>query len=113
MSKTDISYPDIPDQRLFTIGEACKLCLVQRHTLRYWEKLYTQLGKISRHNNRRYYTTKDLFTIRKISKLKQEGLTSNGIAKALRDGNKATPPASSLSPNKIRTEINAIVKLLE
>ena len=114
MGKETPSYPEIPDKRRFTIGEVCKLCLVQRHTLRYWEKLYTQLGKISRHNNRRYYTTADIFTIRTINKLKQEGLTSQGIAKALNsNASKHAAQSHMFEATKIRTELENIVKLLE
>ena len=116
MAKTTAksTYPELPDQRSFTIGEVCHLCLVQRHTLRYWEKIYPELSKINRYNNRRYYTSEDIFTIRTIHRLKQEGLTSQGIAKVLQNkSSKPAPQAQLVATDKIRTEIEDIIKLLQ
>ena len=61
------TYPDIPDQQRFTIGEASELCKVKAHVLRYWEKIYPSLRRVKRRNNQRYYSVEDLLTIRTIN----------------------------------------------
>ena len=107
-------YPEIPNQRRFTIGEACELCEVKQHVLRYWESKYKKLQKVERRNNRRYYTTEDLLTIRAINDLKDGGLNSKAISAALEDGKSVgSLQAQVIEADKIRNEIESIIRLLE
>ena len=114
MRKTERNYPDIPDQRRFTISQACDLCEVRAHVLRYWETLYKPLSRVERRGNRRYYSIENLITIRTINNLKDQGLNSQAIATALeRDGKPETVRAQVLAADKIRAHIVKAIKLLE
>ena len=108
------AYPEIPNQKRFTISEACELCDVKQHVLRYWESKYKKLQKVERRNNRRYYTTEDLLTIRMINKLKDEGLNSRAIAVALENGKgRDSLQTQVVDAKKIRSEIEGVIRLLE
>ncbi len=80
----DLKLPPIPAKRLFTIGEASKLCQVEQHVLRYWEKEFPQLNPTKRRGGRRYYKAKDIMLIRQIRHLLQvEGYTLAGARQRL------------------------------
>ena len=77
-----------------TIGEVAKeLDLVdkktgnlQTHTIRYWETQFKQISPVIRAGKRRYYSIKNLETIKYIKfLLKEKGLTINGVKKMLKD----------------------------
>ena len=117
MAKTAVEdgYPDLPArQQRFTIGEVCALCNIRPHILRYWEGLFSQLGKVERRKNRRYYAPEDIRLIRKINRMRQDGLTTRGIAGILA-GHGPTEAVAAQQPvnlPKLRAEIGAIIKLL-
>ena len=78
--------PPIPNRIYFTIGDVAKLCDVQTHVLRYWEKEFPQLGAIKRRGNRRYYQRKDVMLVRQIRSLLYDQLyTIAGARKRLSD----------------------------
>ena len=80
----DLKLPPIPAKRLFTIGEASGLCLVEQHVLRYWEKEFPQLNPTKRRGGRRYYQPRDIMLIRQIRHLLQvEGYTLAGARQRL------------------------------
>lgn len=112
---TEDTHQPIPDQRCFTTGEACKLCLVQQHTLRYWEQVFPQLAHVERRKNRRYYSKNHILTIRQIANLKQQGLTTKAILRKLKGeqdkGNSLE--VQLIAGDRIRTELQRIIKLLE
>ena len=57
---------------------------LQTHTLRYWEKKFKQIKPLVKAGKRRYYSNKDLKTIKLIQfLLKEKGLTINGVKKIL------------------------------
>ena len=71
----------IPDKRFFTIKEASELCRVPQSKLRYWEERFSDILKVQRRNNRRYFTRENLLTVREINMLMEErGLTADGVA---------------------------------
>lgn len=71
----------IPDKRYFTISEASELCRVPQSKLRYWEERFSDILKVQRRNNRRYFTRENLLTVREINMLIEErGLTADGVA---------------------------------
>jgi DNA-binding transcriptional MerR regulator len=83
MSK-ELKLPVIPDKRYFTIGETSKLCGVEPHVLRYWEKEFPQLKPITRRGNRRYYQHDDVILVRNIrTLLYEEGFTISGARQQL------------------------------
>ena len=54
------------------------------HTLRYWEKQFTQIKPKIFSGKRRYYDNKSINTLKKIKYLlKDQGLTINGVKKYL------------------------------
>ena len=74
-----------------TIGEAAKILglidtngHLQTHTIRYWQSQFKQIRPSIKAGNRRYYTNKDIETIRHIQfLLKKKGLTISGVKKML------------------------------
>jgi DNA-binding transcriptional MerR regulator len=82
----DISLPDIPAKRYFTIGEVSDLCGVKAYVLRYWEQEFTQLKPMKRRGNRRYYQHHEVVLIRRIRELLYEqGFTISGARNRLID----------------------------
>lgn len=113
-SATD-DYPEIPNQKAFTIGEASKLCRATLNQLRYWEKVYPQhLGKVKRVKDRRYYGVEELVIIRTIRDLSDQGLSSKAIKAALSSKNSepASIHATLMSADAVKKEINSVIKLL-
>ena len=116
--------PPIPAKRYFTIGEVSDLCGVKPHVLRYWEQEFTQLKPVKRRGNRRYYQHHEVLLIRRIRELLYEqGFTISGARNKLdtrmsdnadTDGDlPAGLPLSNLDTAAIRTELLAILALLE
>ena len=86
-----------------TIGEVTKeLGLVnkynghlQTHTIRYWETQFKQIKPLIKAGGRRYYSKKNLQTIKLIKfLLKEKGLTINGVKKILKQ-----KPTESIDPD--------------
>ena len=119
-----IVLPPIPAKRYFTIGEVSDLCGVKPHVLRYWEQEFTQLKPVKRRGNRRYYQHHEVLLIRRIRELLYEqGFTISGARNKL-DTRMADNidtvgdlpaglPLSNLDTAAIRTELLAILALLE
>ena len=96
---------------------------LQTHTLRYWEKKFKQIKPLVKAGKRRYYSNKDLKTIKLIQfLLKEKGLTIKGVKKIL---NKKNPETLDLNINKginteslkktkkIKDKLNNIKKILK
>jgi len=96
-----------------------ELCAVKAHVLRYWEQEFTQLRPVKRRGNRRYYQHHEVLLIRRIRELLyEEGFTISGARQRL-EHDAETPPETAPAPVagapdvvKLRTEINAILKIL-
>jgi len=119
------------DNAYKSIGEIAKeLNLVdkktgnlQTHTLRYWEKQFKQIRPIIKAGKRRYYSKKDLETIKLIQfLLKEKGLKISGVKKMLDNRNSETIDQNinnsinsiDLKKNKkIRDKLNNIKKILK
>ena len=80
------------DNAYKTIGEVAKsLNLIdkktgspQTHTLRYWETQFKQIRPTVRAGNRRYYSQKNIDTIKLIMNLlKNQGMTIKGVKRIL------------------------------
>ena len=110
-----INWPDLPsDKQKFTLREACNLCGIKEHVLRYWETVYKKhIGKIERINKRRYYSPDNIRVIRKICQYKKQGLASEGICNALSGKNQAAMPVADFDPKRIRSELAVIAKILD
>jgi|TARA_B100001750_G_C15399391_1_gene541825 DNA-binding transcriptional MerR regulator len=79
-----IDFPSIPEKKYFSISEASSLCGLRPHTLRFWEKEFSQLKPTIRKGRRRLYQKEDILLVRKIRKLlREEGLTIQGAKRKL------------------------------
>ena len=56
--------PPIPEKKYFSISEVACLCELKAHTLRFWEKKIRQIRPSIKAGNRRYYSRKDLETVK-------------------------------------------------
>lgn len=73
---------EYPSDRIFSIGEVSELCGIEQHVLRYWEKQFTQLQKVSRRNGRRYYKQADVQFILSVKDvLYTQGMRISGARK--------------------------------
>lgn len=114
-NKTSVEYPPIPDKIYFSISEASKLCLVEKHVLRYWEKIFPQLKPVKRDGNRRLYTCDNINLIRRINDLvHKEGYTLQG-AKHYLSGSTAQDEKKRhhLLARQIRADLEDILRCLK
>ena len=96
---------------------------LQTHTLRYWEKQFKQIRPLIKAGKRRYYSQKNLETIKLIQfLLKEKGLKISGVKKMLDNKNSETIDQNinnsinsiDLKKNKkIRDKLNNIKKILK
>lgn len=88
-----------PDERMYKIGEVCRLADVQPYVLRYWETEFPPLAPNKSGGGQRLYTQRDVDIILRIKQLLySEGFTIAGAKKRL-EGELAHPetgePAAS------------------
>lgn len=123
---------DSGDDRLYKIGEVCKLAEVQPYVLRYWETEFPPLAPNKSGGGQRLYTRREIDIILRIKQLLySEGFTIAGAKKKL-EGELAAPapapvgeapadaPAKAAAPQNIvraladvKRELHAILDLLE
>ena len=114
------------NDRLYKIGEVCKLADVQPYVLRYWETEFPALTPNKSGGGQRLYTQREIDIILRIKQLLyQDGFTIAGAKKKLDDGAlSVAPPSSATVPraaaedrgaalNQIKRELRAILDLLE
>lgn len=76
--------PAATDEKLYKIGEVCKLADVQPYVLRYWETEFTQLAPNKSGGGQRLYTRREIDVILRIKELLyREGFTIAGAKKKL------------------------------
>ena len=75
-----------------TIGEVAKILTfhsrngnpIKPHTIRFWEKQFSQIRPKILNGNRRYYDNKNIELLKKVYLLlKEQGMTINGVKKIL------------------------------
>ncbi len=72
------------DDKLYKIGEVCKLADVQPYVLRYWETEFPQLAPNKSGGGQRLYTRGEIDTILRIKELLyRDGFTIAGAKKKL------------------------------
>ena len=107
------------DDKLYKIGEVCKLADVQPYVLRYWETEFPQLAPSKSGGGQRLYTRREIDTILRIKELLyREGFTIAGAKKKLET--ELTPPSATpeaVSSNdklaNVKKELREILRLLE
>jgi len=81
-------------KRYFTITEVSDLLGLNASMLRYWEKEFRQLNPRTNARGKRFYTERDIATIREIHRLvKLQGFTLDGARKALSGWTAPAEPA--------------------
>ena len=106
------------DDRLYKIGEVCKIADVQPYVLRYWETEFPALAPNKSGGGQRLYTRREIDIVLRIKQLLySEGFTIAGAKKKL----EAELDAPSMPPPKdvtkalldVRKGLREILEMLE
>ena len=106
------------DDRLYKIGEVCKIADVQPYVLRYWETGFPALAPNKSGGGQRLYTRHEIDVILKIKQLLySEGFTIAGAKKKLETEGEvivAVPPPKDLSRAllDVKKELRGILDLI-
>jgi DNA-binding transcriptional MerR regulator len=111
------------EDKLYKIGEVCKIAEVQPYVLRYWETEFPPLAPNKSGGGQRLYTRREIDIILRIKQLLySEGFTIAGAKKKL-DIEMTSPAAASdpqiSTPAKdkalgdMRRELTAILRILD
>jgi len=107
------------EEKLYKIGEVCKLAELQPYVLRYWETEFPQLAPGKSGGGQRLYTRGEVDIILRIKELLyREGFTIAGAKKKLETEMSepvasepvAAAPRSDLA--QVKKELRAILKML-
>ena len=120
------------NDRLYKIGEVCKLADVQPYVLRYWETEFPALAPNKSGGGQRLYSQHEIDTILRIKHLLyQDGFTIAGAKKKLEEGGGQPTPAVPVAQNdtaegggapplhltnallEVKRELRAILEMLE
>lgn len=106
------------DERLYKIGEVCRMADVQPYVLRYWETEFPSLAPNKSGGGQRLYTRREIDIILRIKQLLySEGFTIAGAKKKLEaESGEETPPPPAKDVNRalrtVKQELTAILKML-
>lgn len=105
------------EDKLYKIGEVCKLADLQPYVLRYWETEFPQLSPNKSGGGQRLYTRAEVDVILRIKELLyRDGFTIAGAKKKLEEIVEPAPtPAPETKPSTIeyvRKELRAILAML-
>jgi DNA-binding transcriptional MerR regulator len=107
------------EEKLYKIGEVCKLADLQPYVLRYWETEFPQLSPNKSGGGQRLYTRPELDTILRIKELLyKEGFTIAGAKKKLeQEMSEPAAPASAPAPSgdvlaDVKRELRELLKML-
>jgi DNA-binding transcriptional MerR regulator len=105
------------EDKLYKIGEVCKLADLQPYVLRYWETEFPQLSPNKSGGGQRLYTRAEVDVILRIKELLyRDGFTIAGAKKKLEEIiEPAAAPAPEAKPSTIeyvRKELRAILAML-
>ncbi len=105
------------DDRLYKIGEVCKIADVQPYVLRYWETEFPALAPNKSGGGQRLYTRHEIDVILRIKQLLySEGFTIAGAKKKLEaEGDVTVAPPKDLTRAllDVKKELRGILELLE
>jgi DNA-binding transcriptional MerR regulator len=111
------------EEKLYKIGEVCKLADLQPYVLRYWETEFPSLAPGKSGGGQRLYNRREVDIILRIKELLyKEGFTIAGAKKKLEQEMAepvviAAPPAAEAAAapqdlTKVKQELRAILELL-
>ena len=112
------------EEKLYKIGEVCKLADLQPYVLRYWETEFPQLAPGKSGGGQRLYTRREIDIILRIKELLyRDGFTIAGAKKKLEEVEQepapaaetatATPRPSNDVIARVKSELRAILRMLE
>ena len=106
------------EEKLYKIGEVCKLADLQPYVLRYWETEFPQLSPNKSRGGQRLYTRAELDTILRIKDLLyKEGFTIAGAKKKLEQEVAepviAAPAERSEVLARVKAELRELLAMLE
>jgi DNA-binding transcriptional MerR regulator len=108
------------EEKLYKIGEVCKLADLQPYVLRYWETEFPQLSPNKSGGGQRLYTKRELDIILRIKELLyRDGFTIAGAKKKLETDEAAPAPVESepaVSNDtlaKVKQELRDLLKMLK
>jgi DNA-binding transcriptional MerR regulator len=121
------SYSSLAEERLYRIGEVCRLTDTKAFVLRYWETEFPMLQPVKSPKGHRLYRRQDIETVLAIKRLLyEEGFTIAGARRHLAEGQPqpaapATVGSGSPAPAagdrrvllELRDELREILTLLE
>ncbi|HEY6139770.1 MAG TPA: MerR family transcriptional regulator [Thermoanaerobaculia bacterium] len=115
-----MSEPLDDDDRLYKIGEVCRIADVQPYVLRYWETEFPSLAPNKSGGGQRLYTRREIDIILRIKQLLySEGFTIAGAKKKLETEAEPAPvaaaPAKSVNKalRQVKEELTAILRMLD
>jgi DNA-binding transcriptional MerR regulator len=108
------------EEKLYKIGEVCKVADLQPYVLRYWETEFPQLSPNKSGGGQRLYTKHELDVILRIKDLLyKEGFTIAGAKKKLETDMSEPAPIVADSPattgkglEKVKRELRELLELL-
>jgi len=106
------------EEKLYKIGEVCKLAELQPYVLRYWETEFPQLAPGKSGGGQRLYTRGEVDIILRIKELLyQEGFTIAGAKKKLETEMtepEPSQPSATSRPDlaQVKKELRAILQML-
>jgi len=107
------------EDRLYKIGEVCKIADVQPYVLRYWETEFPALAPNKSGGGQRLYTRREIDTILRIKQLLySEGFTIAGAKKKLETDEAPAPPVADPPKDltrallEVKKELRGILDLL-
>src|ERR1043165_1485700 len=104
------------DDRLYKIGEVCRMADVQPYVLRYWGTEFPSLAPSKSGGGQPLYTRREIDVILRIKQLLySEGFTIAGAKKKLENEEPAAPPPRDMDKalRQVKEELTAILKMLD
>lgn len=110
------------EEKLYKIGEVCKMADLQPYVLRYWETEFPQLSPNKSGGGQRLYTKRELDIILRIKELLyKEGFTIAGAKKKLETDavEPPTPVATAPEPaprgslENVKRELRELLEMLK
>ena len=111
------------EEKLYKIGEVCKLADVQPYVLRYWETEFPQLAPNKSGGGQRLYTRREIDTVLRIKELLyRDGFTIAGAKKKLEEDSAEPVAVAAPAPARsdvakalvsVKKELTAILRMLE
>jgi DNA-binding transcriptional MerR regulator len=104
------------DERLYKIGEVCRMADVQPYVLRYWETEFPSLAPNKSGGGQRLYTRREIDIILRIKQLLySEGFTIAGAKKKLEVEDPTAAPSKDVNKalRQVKEELTAILRMLD